>query len=312
MLPPLIVISGPTGVGKSEAAVDLAEALGEGEIVNYDSVQIYRGFDLGSAKPAPELRALIPHHLFDIAEGNEELNAAEFARRATPLIEQIRGRAAFPILVGGTGFYLRAILRGLPEMVGKDEPIRARLRAIAARGGGPARLHRWLARADPVSAARIAPADRHRVERALEVYVLTGRPISSFTLPAEAASLPVVHFALTLGRARLVEILDERVEAMYARGLIEETRRLAERVPLTARPYSAIGYREAVEVIRGDRSPAEAIEETKRRTRAYAKRQLTWLRSERGVHWVDAIPRGEAVAKMKTIVESEMQKLESS
>lgn len=277
---PLIVIAGPTGAGKSRLALRLAEACG-GEIVNYDSVQIYRGFDIGSAKPSIEERARVPHHLFDIVDADEEFNAADYGRLARATCEAIDARGHRAVLAGGTFFYLRALLAGLPEMPGRDEELRRRLRRIA-----PPRLHRWLSKVDPQSGRKIAPADRHRVERALEVWITSGRPISSWEHIVD--EMPSIKIALTLDRARLVEALDRRVDAMYARGLVEETRQLLARYPAGARPFGAIGYAEAASVVRGERSAAEAAAETRRRTRAYAKRQMTWLRAERNVHWIDA------------------------
>ncbi|HYI08360.1 MAG TPA: tRNA (adenosine(37)-N6)-dimethylallyltransferase MiaA [Thermoanaerobaculia bacterium] len=297
----LIVIAGPTGSGKSELALRLAQTLG-GEIVNYDSVQIYRGFDIGSAKPSPEQRALVPHHLFDIVEADEEINAAEYARRAREVCDDIHARGKRTILAGGTFFYLRALLFGLPEMPGRDEALRARIRAIAAKPGGPARLHRWLSKIDPVSGRKIAPADRHRVERALEVWIASGSPISSWDNET-AEELPSVKLALTLDRPHLNTILDERVEAMFRAGLVEETRALLDRYPATARPFGTIGYKEASAVVRGELTEAEAIAETRRRTRAYAKRQRTWLRSERNVQWIDAGDREQAFAAALRIIE---------
>lgn len=285
----LIVIAGPTGTGKSELAVRLAEAMG-GEIVNFDSVQIYRGFDVGSAKPEPELRARVPHHLFDIIEATEEFNAADYARLARAACEDIARRGRRPILVGGTFFYLRALLSGLPEMPGRDEALRRRLRAIADKPRGPERLHRWLSKIDPQSGRKIAPADRHRVERALEVWLGSGKPISSWERPAPdpAAETPAVKIALMLERQRLVEALDRRVDTMYGRGLVEETRTLLAMYPREARPFGAIGYAEAAAVATGEMTLEAAMAETRRRTRAYAKRQMTWLRSEPNVHWLDA------------------------
>jgi tRNA dimethylallyltransferase len=272
----LIVLAGPTGVGKSELGLRLAQTLG-GEIVNYDSVQIYRGFDIGSAKPTLATRQLVPHHLYDIVDAEDEFNAADYARIARPLCERI----ATPILTGGTFFYLRALLAGLPEMPGRDEAVRARLRRIK-----PERLHRWLSKVDPVSSGRIAIGDRHRVERALEVWIASGRSISDWQRPEE--EMPAVKIALTLERPRLHELLDARVDRMYRDGLFEETRALLERHDPAARPFGTIGYKEAAAVVRGELAPAAAIAETRRRTRAYAKRQMTWLRSERNVHWLDA------------------------
>ena len=282
----VIVLAGPTGTGKSRLALRLAQRIG-GEIVNYDSVQIWRGFDIGSAKPSAEDRALVPHHLFDVVDADEEFNAADYARVARATIDDIHARGKRAILAGGTFFYLRALLAGLPEMPGRDEAIRARLRRIAASGRGQARLHRWLSIIDPQSGRKIAPADRHRVERALEVWLVARAPISAWERPASDA-MPALKIALQLERTRLAATLDARVEAMFAEGLVEETRALLERYPAAARPFGTIGYREAAAVVRGEMALDAAIAETKRRTRAYAKRQMTWLRSERNVHWLDA------------------------
>ena len=296
-LPPLIVIAGPTGSGKSELALRLARTL-TGEIVNYDSVQVYRGFDIGSAKPSQAERALVPHHLYDIVDAGQELNAAEYGRLARETCAGI----ARPILAGGTFFYLRALLSGLPEMPGRDEDVRERIRRIAAAPRGPARLHRWLSKIDPRSGRKIAAADRHRVERALEVWIKSGRPISSWE-PEPGEELPSVKIGLRIDRERLGPMLDDRVAGMFRRGLIEETRALLDRFPATARPFGTIGYKEAAAVVRGELSEAAAIDETRRRTRAYAKRQMTWLRSERNVHWVDGIDRDEAFAAALRIIE---------
>ncbi|HYC92726.1 MAG TPA: tRNA (adenosine(37)-N6)-dimethylallyltransferase MiaA [Thermoanaerobaculia bacterium] len=297
----LIVIAGPTGSGKSELALRLATAL-PGEIVNYDSVQVYRGFDLGSAKPSPAERALVPHHLFDVVDAGEEFNAADYGRVAREVCATLTLSNIRPILVGGTFFYLRALLSGLPEMPGRDEALRARLRRIAAAPRGAARLHRWLSKIDPRSGRKIAPADRHRVERALEVWITSGRPISSWE-PEASDELPAVKLGLRVDRERLAPRLDARVETMFRRGLIDETRALLERFPASARPFGTIGYKEAAAVVRGEMTASAAIEETKRRTRAYAKRQMTWLRSERNVHWVDAEDREAALAAALRIIE---------
>ncbi|HEV8434388.1 MAG TPA: tRNA (adenosine(37)-N6)-dimethylallyltransferase MiaA [Thermoanaerobaculia bacterium] len=303
----MIVIAGPTGVGKSDLALRLAETIG-GEIVNYDSVQIYRGFDIGSAKPSAEVRARVPHHLFDIVDATDEFNAADYGRLARSTCDDIVARGKVPILVGGTFFYLRALLSGLPEMPGRDEELRGRLRRIARTARGPARLHRWLSKIDPQSGRKIAPADRHRVERALEVWIRSGRPISSWERESdETSALKALKLALTVERPRLVAALNARVEAMYAAGLpgnlIDETIGLLERFPRDARPFGTIGYREAARVIGGEMTREAAIEETKRRTRAYAKRQMTWLRSERNVHWLDATDREQAFSAAMRLIE---------
>lgn len=293
----VVVIAGPTGVGKSDLAARLAQSA-DGEIVNFDSIQLYRGFDIGSAKPSAEARARVRHHLFDVVDADQEFNAAEYARAARPVIDDIAGRGKLPILVGGTFFYLRAVLAGLPEMPGRDEALRKRLRNISQH-----RLYRWLTKVDPQSGRSIAPADRHRVERALEVWISSGRPISNRERPAEET--PALKIALSLDRQVLATILDARVEAMYRAGLVEETRALLDRYPPAARPFSAIGYREAVAFIGGKMTIEEAMNETRRRTRAYAKRQVTWLRAERNVHWVDAADRDAAFATALRLIEGE-------
>ncbi len=288
MTAPPIVIAGPTGTGKSELALRIAETIG-GEIVNYDSIQIYRGFDIGSAKPPAVVRARIPHHLFDIIDATDEFNAADYSRLARAACTEIDRRGRRPILAGGTFFYLRALLHGLPEMPGRDAGIRARIRRVADRPRGADRLHRWLSKIDPQSGRRIAPADRHRVERALEVWLSSGKPISTWEPPVAdgVQEMEATRIGLRLERARLVERLDRRVDAMFADGLVEETRSLLARFDRKERPFRAIGYAEATAVVMGEMTVPSAVAETKRRTRAYAKRQMTWLRSERNVQWVE-------------------------
>jgi tRNA dimethylallyltransferase len=299
-----IVIAGPTGAGKSDLALRIAETLG-GEIVNYDSVQIYRGFDIGSAKPAAEVRARVPHHLFDIVDADADFNAADYARLARVTCDEIAARGRRAILVGGTFFYLRALLHGLPEMPGRDATLRARLRRIAERPRGNERLYRWLSKIDPQSGRRIAPADRHRVERALEVWLLSGRPISEWERPgAETAEeMAATKIGVSMDRKPLVERLEKRVDAMYAAGLVDETHALLASYPRTARPFGAIGYAEAAAVVMNAMNVDSAIAETKRRTRAYAKRQMTWLRSERNVQWIDATTSADTFAAAMRLIE---------
>lgn len=302
MLP--IVIAGPTGTGKSDLALRIAETVG-GEIVNCDSVQIYRGFDVGSAKPSAEVRARLPHHLFDIIDADVDFNAADYARLAREACREITSRGKRPILAGGTFFYLRALLHGLPEMPGRDADLRTRIRRLAGRPRGNVWLHRWLSKVDPQSGGRIAPADRHRVERALEVWLLSGRPISEWERPTAgtAEEMAATKIGLTLERSRLVERLERRVDSMYAAGLVDETRGLLAKYPRTVRPFGAIGYAEAVAVVMGEMSVDTAIAETKRRTRAYAKRQMTWLRSERNVQWIDIATVDDTFAAAMRLLE---------
>ena len=223
---------------------------------------------------------------------------------ARPICEEIAGHGALPILVGGTFFYLRALLSGLPEMPGRDEAVRSRIRKIAESPRGPARLHRWLSMVDPTSAGRIAPGDRHRVERALEVWIAGGEPISRWERPDPAGEqIPSLKIALTLPRHELIERLDRRVDEMYRNGLVEETRTLLAQYPPTARAFGAIGYREAAAIVGGQLDLPAAIAETRRRTRAYAKRQMTWLRSERNVQWLDASDLDETYAAARRLIE---------
>lgn len=300
-LPPVIVLAGPTGVGKTRLSIDLARALG-GEIVNYDSIQLYRGFDIGSAKPTVEERSLVPHHLFDVIEPTDEMNAAAYVELARATTEMIRTRQARPVFVGGTGFYMRAFVAGLPELPQRDAPLRARLRKIIGAPGGRERLHRLLLRVDPEAGSRIAPADSNRLERALEVYFLTGQPISRSEAPTGKYDALIDHavYALTLDRAELIRRLEARVDAMFAGGLIEETAALLSRYPSSARPFTSIGYREAMQFLSGEISLEAAITETKRRTRAYSKRQMTWLRGEPRVRWLDAADPAEALRQIVT------------
>jgi tRNA dimethylallyltransferase len=283
-----IVVAGPTGVGKSRLALGLAERF-DGEIINYDSVQIYRGFDIGSAKPSRQERSRIPHHLFDIVDADDHFDAAAYSQVARDVATEVQGRGRVPIFVGGTFFYLRAFLAGLPDLPPRDEQLRARLRKILIEPRGRARLHRWLQRVDPATASRVDPNDRHRIERALEVYLTSGSPISTREKPTSSTPTePRIMIALQLPREKLVSILDARVDAMYRDGLIDETRHLLQRYSYQCRPFAAIGYQEASKLLSGQINRDEAVTETKRRTRAYAKRQNTWLRAEHNVHWINA------------------------
>jgi len=301
-----VVIAGPTGIGKSALALALAERIG-GEIVNYDSIQIYRGFDIGSAKPSGADRSRVPHHLIDILAPEDHFDASMYETAARRACEELIARGRVPILVGGTFFYLRALLHGLPSLPAKDEPLRERLRAVTRRRGGVERLHRWLLRVDPVSGGRISIHDRHRLERALEVYLLTGRPISSWPRPGDLGTpvLRTCSVALGLPAAELRHRLDARVVEMFDNGLVEETRRLMTRHDRSSRPFQAIGYLEAVRLIEGALSREEAIAETQRRTRAYAKRQRTFLRAE-SMHPLDAsLSLEEKLARILHLLEKD-------
>jgi tRNA dimethylallyltransferase len=252
-----------------------------GEIVNCDSLQIYRGFDIGTAKTiAPG----VAHHLFDILDPTEDFTAGEYARRATAVVTEIAARGKTPLLVGGTGFYLRALLEGLAPAPERNQKLRERL---DRRDG--ARLHRLLSRLDPAVAGRIHPNDKPKVIRALEVCVETRRPMSQVWAEGRRglAGFSVVKLGLNPPRAALYERINQRTRLMYESGLLEEVHSLlAAGVPPDAKPFQAPGYTEALAVVRGTMTLEDAVDLTQRRTRQYAKRQTTWFRREREMNWL--------------------------
>jgi len=277
---PLVAVVGPTAAGKSALALKLARAR-SGEIVSCDSLQVYRGLDIGSAKPTPSERAEVRHHLVDVADPGEPFSAAAYARLARAALVDVAARGRLAVVAGGTGLYLRALLQGLFEGPSRDEALRRRLEGLAERFGD-ARLHRLLARVDPEAAVRIRARDRVRVVRALEVYHLTGRPISE---GQRGGAAPLRGFrGLVVGldpdRAALREAVQARTREMLARGLIEEARGLVERHGPHLRPLGSIGYRQAVAVVRGEMSPEEAEASIVTETMRFAKRQRTWFRHQ--------------------------------
>jgi tRNA dimethylallyltransferase len=283
---PLVAVVGPTASGKTALALRLARAR-SGEIVSCDSLQVYRGLDIGSAKPTPEERAEVRHHLLDVAEPDEPFSAATYAGLARAAVADIAARGRLPVVAGGTGLYLRALLQGLFEGPARDEALRRRLEGLAERFGDR-RLHRLLARADPEAAARIQPRDRVRVVRALEVYYTTGRPISE---GQRGGAEPLRGFrpfvvGLDPDRIRLREAVERRTREMLDRGLLEEVRALVERYGPHLRPLRSIGYRQAVAVVRGEMALDEAERSIVTETMRFAKRQRTWFRHQQpGVVW---------------------------
>ncbi len=286
---PIAVLTGPTGTGKSDFALRLAREFPL-ELVSVDSAQVYRGMDIGSAKPDAATRAAVPHHLLDLVEPNESYSAGRFVRDAALAIEDIESRGKVPLLVGGTMLYLRALIGGIAELPGSHEGIRAALDAEAERRGWPA-LHERLTQVDPVAAARIHPNDAQRIQRALEVHELTGEPISTLQARTESPLRREFRVAALIpsDRARLHESLASRFEQMMTAGFLDEMRQLFARPDLTANHPSirAVGYRQLWEHLEGSCSLEEAVDRAVAATRQLAKRQMTWLRSMSGVHVFD-------------------------
>ena len=284
----VLAVLGPTASGKSALGLALAERHG-GEILNCDSTAVYRGFDIGTDKVPPEARCGIPHHLIDVADPTEVYTAAQFAREAAACIRDIHERGRLPIVVGGTGFYYRALTRGLFPGPGADDRLRERLDRVAARRGVE-RLHRMLARVDPESARRIMPRDRKRLVRALEVYSSTGRPLTTHFADTRSpiADCAVTAVALRLPAALTAERVARRVDQQFARGIVDEVRGLLARgVPPTARPLGGLVYRQVMELLRGVRGEAETRALIIQENRRYARRQLIWFRKEPNLMWFD-------------------------
>ena len=285
---PVLAVLGPTASGKSALGLALARRYA-GEVINCDSTAVYRGFDIGTDKLPVEARGSIPHHLIDIADPTDVYTAAQFARDAAGVIREIHARGNLPILIGGTGFYYRALTRGLFPGPGADEALRTRLNHVADRRGVE-RLHRMLQRADPDSAARIMPRDRKRLVRALEVYLATGRPLTDHF--SETASLiadcEVVAVALRLPAALTAERVARRVDEQFARGIVDEVKGLLARgVPPEARPFGGLVYRQVMEMLRGARDEAATRALIAQENRRYARRQLIWFRKEPNLIWFD-------------------------
>jgi len=291
-------IVGPTGSGKSALAMTLAERLGA-EIVNADSRQLYIGMDIGTAKPSPEERRRVLHHLIDVRTPDQPLDVAEFVAMARVAIVDIARRGHRAMVVGGSGFYLRALRGGIFRGPAASDEIRRELEGIAAERGIPF-LHDELMKVDPPSASRIQRNDLYRIVRALEVYRITGVPISVHQQRHAFAQreFDTLTIALEVPRERLYENINARFDAMMAEGLVEEVRRLlAQGYSPERPPLSTIGYREIAAHIRGEITLEAAIDLAKRKTRQFAKRQLTWFRHEGELRWVDAL-RGAEQAQM--------------
>jgi len=295
---PLIVIAGPTGSGKTPLALHLAVRF-HGAIVNFDSMQVYRDLDLGTAKPSREELARVPHHFIGEVAPDAVFTAGEYARRARARIAELNQRGELPVLVGGTGFYLRALLEGLFPGPPRDEALRVRLRQRAA-ARGPEYVHRLLRRLDPAAAAGVAPRDVARAIRAVEVRLRSGRRMSELWRehPPEAlAGVRALKLGLNPPRAALYARIDRRAEAMFAGGIQAETSGLLERYPPSLPVFAAHGYKQACDILLRGAAPAAALAEAQQEQRRYAKRQWTWFRRDPTLHWLDGFGDDAAVQR---------------
>ena len=286
---PIVCVAGPTASGKTKLGVLLAGRY-DGEIVSADSMQIYRGMVIGTAAPTPEEMEGIPHHMIGIADPREAWSAGRYARAAIPVVEDILSRGKLPIVVGGTGLWMEALVRGRTFAPGQAGGAVREAMEGELRSGGMAPLLAELRRVDPASAEKLHPSDEKRILRALEVYRETGKPLSQWN--AEEAARPPRYDAVTIAlrwrdRERQRALIDQRVDEMVAQGLLDEVRTLLTSVPRDATALQAIGYKEFLGVLDGTSTEAEAIGMVKLRSRQYAKRQLTWLRHVPDVHWIE-------------------------
>ena len=297
-----VLLMGPTGTGKSALALALAREFPL-EVISVDSALVYRGLDIGTAKPTAAERAQTPHHLIDVCDPAERYSAGRFLEDALQLIPAIRGRGRIPLLVGGTMLYFRALMRGLAALPPAEPAVRARLDARARDAGWPA-LHAELARVDPEAAARIRPADGQRIQRALEVFEVTGETISDRQRRAEATGLRLsAHVLMPLTRDELYQRLDRRFDAMLEAGFLAEVRTLHGRgdLDLELPSLRAVGYRQLWAHLDGRLPMTDAVVAGKRATRNLAKRQLTWLRSEPALPWIGGL-EDEEVAPIKSVL----------
>jgi tRNA dimethylallyltransferase len=282
-VPLAVLLLGPTGSGKTALSLELGERFG-GEIVSCDSVAVYRGMDLGTAKPTKEERARLPHHLIDVVDPNQPFTAGEYSRQARAALREIAGRGHLSIVTGGTGFYLRALTDGLFAGPERQRELRARLESSRTKHG-EGWLHRLLVRLDPASAKRIHANDAHKLIRAIEVCLAARKPLSQVMARDPLTGFRLLRIGLNPPRQELYVRLNQRAAEMFATGLVEETRGLLDRFgPVKA--LDSLGYRQALAVLAGTLSAEAAIEVAQQGHRNYAKRQLTWFRREPEVHWI--------------------------
>jgi len=305
--PLLVVILGPTASGKTALSLAIAERFG-GEIVNCDSVAMYREFDIGTAKPSPAERARAPHHLFDCVDPTQEMTAGEYARQARQVLNEIKLRGHLPIVVGGTGLYLRALLEGLFPGPQRSEELRERLRERAAKRGSK-HLYRILVRLDRAAAEKIHPNDAPKLIRAIEVCLASRQKMTELWQQGREPlqGFRILRLGLDPDRALLYERINERARLMFDSGLIEETKVLADRFGQTARALASLGYKQAVQLLRAELTRDQAIQAAQQGHRNYAKRQMTWFRREPAVEWLmgfgdDPKVQGDALQSIARLV----------
>ncbi|MBO8170915.1 MAG: tRNA (adenosine(37)-N6)-dimethylallyltransferase MiaA [Bacillaceae bacterium] len=289
----LMVIIGPTAVGKTALSLELARQF-DAEIISGDSMQVYRGMDIGTAKATPEERAVVPHHLIDIRDPDEEFSVADFQRLAIPLITELNQKGKLPMIVGGTGLYIEAVTHQFKfARAGQDENIRHKYRRIAEEYGKEV-LHQQLARIDPQTAERLHPNDVKRVIRALEIYELTGKTMSEYQERERESPYNLLMIGLTMERKQLYHRINQRVDIMMEQGLGDEVKKLLESgysPQLTS--MQGLGYKELVPYINGEIPLEDAVQTIKKRTRQFAKRQLSWFRRMKEVEWFDVTDRSQ-------------------
>jgi tRNA dimethylallyltransferase len=300
-LPLLVVILGPTASGKTALSLHVAERM-QGEVVSCDSVAVYREFEIGTAKPSKEERRRIPHHLIDIAGPKELVTAGDYARLARQAIADIAARGHLPIVVGGSGLYLRALLEGLFAGPPRSEELRIRLRERAAERGTDY-LHKLLHRIDPAAAQTIHANDVPKVVRALEVSISSRAPMTGLWQQGRDAlqGFKILRIGLNPDRAALYARINQRAREMFSAGLLDETRMLIDRYGSSVWPLNSLGYKQAMQHLRGELSLEQAIAAAQQGHRNYAKRQMTWFRREPGVHWIAEF--GFEAAVQKEVVE---------
>jgi tRNA dimethylallyltransferase len=302
-----VLVTGPTATGKSALALGLADSL-PAEIVNADALQVYRGLDIGTAKPSRADRARVPHHLIDVLEPEAPFSAGEFRRRALPLLDAIRGRGRLALVVGGSGLYLRALTDGLSPIPKVPDAVRGEVRAEIEAGGLEA-VRQRLHSLDPETAGGIGPDDAQRIARALEVRLATGRGLASWWREPrlEGPVRVLARLGLTVPRSLLYDRISRRIQRMVEAGWVDEVEDLlAGGCPPTAPAFQAIGYRQVVRHIRGEWTLDQALEDTARETRRFAKRQMTWFRRQRDIVWIEAASLAQAIPQARNILEDRM------